>query len=49
LLLTDRGHVAADLASEGEPIDFLRVTRGNRGVGQYMIEELKPFYDRVEG
>jgi len=47
-VLREAGTVAADMAPEGEPIDFLRVTRGDIGVGQYMIEEVKPFYERVE-
>jgi len=48
-VLHEAGTVAADMAPEGEPVNFLRVTRGDRGVGQYLIEEVKSFYERDEG
>src|SRR6266516_1308497 len=38
--------VAADTAPKGEPVDLVRVIRGESGLGQYFIDEVKPFYQR---
>jgi len=46
-VLREAGTVAADLVADGETVDFLRVTRGDKGVGEYLIEEVTPFYERA--
>jgi len=33
-------------APEGEPVDLIRVVRGESGIGRYFLEEVKPFYER---
>jgi SseB protein C-terminal domain/SseB protein N-terminal domain len=45
-VLREVGSVAGDLAPEGEPVDLIRVVRGEAGVGKYFIEAVKPFYKR---
>jgi hypothetical protein len=45
-VIRDVGTVAADTAPDGEPVDLIRVVRGESGVGQYFLEEVKPFYER---
>jgi hypothetical protein len=45
-VIRDAGIVAADTAPDGEPVDLIRVIRGESGVGRYFLEEVKPFYER---
>jgi hypothetical protein len=45
-VLREAGSVAGDLAPEGEPVDLVRVVRGEAGIGKYFIEAAKPFYKR---
>jgi hypothetical protein len=40
------GVVASDLAPDKEPVDLIRVVRGQSGVGRYFLDEVKPFYER---
>jgi hypothetical protein len=42
----EAGIVAAESSTRGEPIDLIRVTRGESGIAQYFIDETKPFYER---
>jgi hypothetical protein len=43
----EAGIVAAESSTRDEPIDLIRVTRGEPGIAQYLIEETKPFYERA--
>ncbi|MEA2203721.1 MAG: hypothetical protein QOE77_497 [Blastocatellia bacterium] len=43
----EAGIVAAESSTRGEPIDLIRVRRGEPGIAQYFIEETKPFYERA--
>jgi hypothetical protein len=45
-VIREVGTVAADTAPKGEPVDLIRVVRGQSGVGRYFLEEVKPFYER---
>jgi hypothetical protein len=45
-VIREAGTVAADTAPEGEPVDLIRVIRGESGIGRYFVEEVKPFYQR---
>jgi hypothetical protein len=45
-LIREAGTVAADTAPAGEPVDLMRITRGESGIGQYFLEKVKPFYER---
>jgi len=45
-VIREAGTVAADTAPNGEPVDLTRVVRGESGVAQYFLEEVKPFYER---
>ena len=45
-VVREAGTVAADTAPEGEPVDLMRVVRGESGIGRYFLEEVKPFYER---
>jgi hypothetical protein len=45
-VIREAGTVAGDTAPTGEPVDLVRVIRGESGLGQYFIEEVKPFYLR---
>ena len=45
-VIHDAGTVAADTAPAGEPVDLMRITRGESGIGQYFLEKVKPFYER---
>ena len=42
----EAGTVAADTAPAGEPVDLMRITRGESGIGKYFLEKVKPFYER---
>jgi len=45
-VIREAGTVAADTAPKGEPVDLIRLIRGEPGLGQYFLEEVKPFYER---
>ena len=44
-VIRDAGTVAADTAPAGEPVDLMRITREESGIGQYFLEKVKPFYE----
>lgn len=46
-ILRDAGVVAGDTAPGGKPLDLYRVERGDRGLSQYFIRQVKPFYERA--
>ena len=43
------GSVAADTAPKGELVDFVVIRRGESGIGSYMFNSVKPFYERTWG
>jgi hypothetical protein len=45
-VVREAGTVAADTAPAGEPVDLIRVVRGQSGMAKYFLEEVKPFYER---
>ena len=45
-VVREAGTVAADTAPAGEPVDLIRVIRGESGIGQYFLEKVKPFFER---
>jgi hypothetical protein len=45
-VIREAGTVAGDTAPKEEPVDLIRVIRGESGLGRYFIEEVKPFYER---
>ena len=45
-VIREAGVVVADLAPGGEPIDLMAVRRGDTGLSEYFVEEVKPFYER---
>ncbi|HXJ09309.1 MAG TPA: enhanced serine sensitivity protein SseB C-terminal domain-containing protein, partial [Burkholderiales bacterium] len=47
--IQEAGSVAADTAPKGQPVDFMRVARGEKGVSAYLIGSVKPFYERSWG
>ncbi len=44
-VVREAGIVAADTSPNGEPVNLIRVKRGESGLGQYFIDEVKPFYE----
>lgn len=46
-VIREAGTVAADTSPKGEPVDLIRVMRGDSGLAQYFIDEVKPFYERA--
>jgi hypothetical protein len=48
-VIREAGAVAGDMAPAGEPVDLVRVMRGEHGLSQYFLEEVKPFYERTWG
>jgi hypothetical protein len=45
-VMREAGTVAGDTAPNAEPVDLIRVVRGESGLGEYFIKEVKPFYER---
>ena len=45
-VIREAGTVAADSAPKGEPVDLIRVVRGQSGMAKYFLKEVKPFYER---
>lgn len=48
-VIREAGAVAGDTSPDGEPVDLIRIRRGESGLDQYFIEEVKPFYERTWG
>jgi len=47
-VIREAGTVAADSAPKGEPVDLMRVVRGESGMAKYFLKEVKPFYQRED-
>jgi hypothetical protein len=47
--MREAGSVAADTAPKGELVDFVLLKSGEQGISQYMLSEVKPFYERSWG
>ena len=47
--MQEAGSVATDTAPKGQPVDFVRVVRGDKGLGEYFIKSVRPFYERTWG
>lgn len=47
--MQEAGSVAADTAPKGQPVDFVKVIRGEKGLSSYFMESVKPFYERSWG
>lgn len=45
--MAEAGSVAADTALRGTPVDFVNVVRGEKGMSDYFIRSVKPFYRRT--
>jgi hypothetical protein len=45
-VIREAGVVAGDAAPHGEPVDLVRVTRGEEGLSAYFLNEVEPFYQR---
>ena len=45
-VIREAATVVADTAPKGEPVDLIRVVRGDEGLGQYFVAEVKPFYEQ---
>lgn len=43
------GVVAGDCAPNGEPADLMLVKRGESGLSEYFVRDVKPFYERRWG
>ncbi|MDR6990159.1 enhanced serine sensitivity protein SseB C-terminal domain-containing protein [Luteimonas sp. 3794] len=48
-VMRQAGSVAADTAPRGEPVDFVRVQRGDGGLSDHFTGLVKPFYKRSWG
>ncbi|MDR7194562.1 enhanced serine sensitivity protein SseB C-terminal domain-containing protein [Luteimonas terrae] len=48
-VMRQAGSVAADTAPRGEPVDFVRVQRGEGGLSDHFTSLVKPFYKRSWG
>lgn len=48
-VIREAGTVAGDTSPNSEPVDLIRIRRGEAGLGQYFTEEVKPFYERKWG
>src|SRR3546814_11841338 len=47
--MQEAGSVTADTAPKGQPVDFIKVVVGDKGLSSYFIESVKPFYERHSG
>lgn len=47
-LIKEVGSIAADLAPTGDPVDVVAVAKGQGGLSDYFLREVKPFY-RAKG
>lgn len=48
-VIHEAGVVASDSAPSGSPVDLMRVERGDLGLSEYFVREVKPFYERRWG
>jgi hypothetical protein len=48
-VIREAGVVAGDRAPNGGPVDLVRIERGDLGLSQYFVQEVKPFYERRWG
>lgn len=48
-VIHEAGVVASDSAPNGGPVDLMRVERGDLGLSEYFVREVKPFYERRWG
>jgi hypothetical protein len=48
-IIREAGVVAAGTSPDGEPVDLVRIEGGDRGLSEYFIREVKPFYERSWG
>jgi hypothetical protein len=48
-LFREAGAVAADTAPKGEPVDLCRVEAGDKGLSEYFLLNVNPFYKRTLG
>ena len=48
-LIKQVGSIAADLAPSGDPVDVVAVVKGEAGLSDYFLREVKPFYRRKAG
>lgn len=48
-VIREAGVVVGDTAPNGEPVDLVLVERGDSGLSEYFIREVKPFYERRWG
>jgi hypothetical protein len=46
-IVRDAGTVAGDTSPKGEPVDLVRVKRGQSGLSEHFIKEVRPFYQRA--
>lgn len=45
--MQEAGTVAVDTAPRGQAVDFVRVVPGEKGMSEYFLESVKPFYQRT--
>ena len=45
-VMREAGVVAADSARDGESVDLVRVKRGDGGLSDHLVRDVKPFYER---
>jgi hypothetical protein len=48
-LLREAGTVAGDTSPAGEPVGLMQLKRGDGNVSDYLLREIKPFYERRWG
>ncbi len=48
-VIREVGAVAGDTSHAGEPVDLIRVIPGEKGLSEYFLNEIKPFYERRWG
>ncbi len=48
-VIREAGVVAGDTSPNGEPVDLYRVARDEKGLSEYFLREVKPFYERRWG
>jgi len=48
-IIREVGVVVGDTAPNGEPVDLMRVERGDHGLSEYFVRDVKPFYERRWG
>ncbi|MCK6394273.1 MAG: enhanced serine sensitivity protein SseB C-terminal domain-containing protein [Zoogloea sp.] len=48
-VMREAGVVASDSAPNGGPVDLIQIERGDLGLSEYFVHEVKPFYERRWG